>query len=168
VELVVLEISFGHPAELHEIAARVVWSREDEDPLGGLSMRRYGLQWQDLSSACVLRLRHIVGEASGEKRTGSHLALKPSPRLDAARGRGQGPGLRLSDPAEASTPARRERSLPHRTPVVALLLNRGLRVPRPCSGAQIVDRGRPLSSNRFFRRRAVTPTGYPSATSAPV
>jgi PilZ domain-containing protein len=60
----VLQISFGHPAELHEIAARVVWSGEDEDPLGGLSMRRYGLQWQDLSSACVLRLRYIVGEAS--------------------------------------------------------------------------------------------------------
>ncbi len=46
-------------------------------------MRRYGLQWQELSSAYVLRLLHVAREASGERRTGSHSAVKPSPGLNA-------------------------------------------------------------------------------------
>jgi len=77
----VLRISFVHPAEVHEVAARVVWTGGGEDP-SGASMRRYGLQWQDSSSAYVLRLRHLAREASGERRTGSHSAVKPSPGLD--------------------------------------------------------------------------------------
>lgn len=74
----VLRIRFGHnPAEVCEIAARVVWMREEHDPLGGAPMRRFGLQWQDSSSAHVPRLLHLVREASGERRTGSHPAAKP-------------------------------------------------------------------------------------------
>ncbi len=79
-ERLLLRVSFAHPAEVHEVAARVVWTGEDKDP-SGASMRRYGLQWQDFSSAYVLRLRRLVREASGEGRTGSHPAAKPSPGL---------------------------------------------------------------------------------------
>ena len=75
--LLTLRISFAHPAEVHEVAARVVWTGDREYPSGS-SMRRYGLQWQDSSSAYVLRLRHLAGVASGERRTGSHPAVKPS------------------------------------------------------------------------------------------
>jgi PilZ domain len=73
----VLRVRFAHPAE--QVAARVVWTREGDDPLGGPPLRRYGLQWQDFSSACVPRLLHLVREASGGRRAGSHPAVKPFP-----------------------------------------------------------------------------------------
>jgi hypothetical protein len=53
----VLRISFAHPAEVHEVTARVVRTGEGEDP-SGAPMRRYGLMWRDYSSARELRLRH--------------------------------------------------------------------------------------------------------------
>jgi PilZ domain len=87
----VLRVSLGHPAEVHELAVRVVWTREREDPLGGVPMRRYGLQWQDSSSAYVVRLLQLAREASGEKRTGSRSTPKPHPGLDV-----RGPGPRVS------------------------------------------------------------------------
>jgi hypothetical protein len=77
----VLRISFAHPAEVHEVAARVVWTGEGADS-SGAPMWRYGLMWHDFSSACVLRLRHLAREAFGERRTGSHSAVTPSPGLD--------------------------------------------------------------------------------------
>lgn len=77
----VLRISFAHPAEVHEVAARVVWAGEGEDA-SGAPLRRYGLLWHDSSSACVLRLRHLACEASGEKRSGSHSAARLSPAFD--------------------------------------------------------------------------------------
>jgi len=79
----VLRVRFGQPAAVQEVAARVVWTREDDDPLGGAPMRRFGLQWQDFSSAYVPRLLHLVREASGERRTGSHSAVKPPHGLNA-------------------------------------------------------------------------------------
>jgi PilZ domain-containing protein len=79
----VLRISFALPAEVLEVAARVVWTSQCEDPLGGPPMRRYGLEWHDFSPAYVLRLQHLTREASGERRTGSHSAVKPSPGLNA-------------------------------------------------------------------------------------
>jgi hypothetical protein len=57
----VLRIRFGHRhAEVHRVAARVVWTRDDEDPLGGAPMRRVGLEWQDFTSAHVPRLLDLV------------------------------------------------------------------------------------------------------------
>jgi hypothetical protein len=89
-EWLVLRISFAHPAEVHEVAARVVWTGECED-LSGAPMRRYGLLWQDFSSACETRLRHLaraIVEAAeggnayvqpfGERRTGSPSTVKAS------------------------------------------------------------------------------------------
>jgi len=63
----VLRISFPCPAEVHEVAARVVWGDEGED-LAGAPMRQYGLRWHEPSSACVLRLRHLALHVSGERR----------------------------------------------------------------------------------------------------
>jgi hypothetical protein len=90
----VLRISFARPAEVHEVAARIVWTSEGNDPTGA-PMRCYGLLWQDFSSACEMRLRHLaraIVEAAkggnayvqpfGERRTGSHSALKSSPGHD--------------------------------------------------------------------------------------
>jgi PilZ domain len=73
----VLRIRFAHRAKVHEVAARVVWTGEAEDP-SGAPMRRYGLLWHHLPSACALRLRHLAHEAS-KRRTGSHAAVKASP-----------------------------------------------------------------------------------------
>jgi len=54
-----LRVSFPRPAEVHDVAAVVVWA--DEDGGGdGRPGRRYGLQWHDASSACVLRVRHLA------------------------------------------------------------------------------------------------------------
>lgn len=78
----VLRISFAQPAEVHEVAARVVWGDEGEDR-SGTRMHRYGLQWHDATSACVLRLRHLALLDPGERRTGSHAAVRPAPRPDA-------------------------------------------------------------------------------------
>lgn len=60
-----LRVSFAQPAEVHEVAALVVWGEESEDR-AGLKMHRYGLRWYDASSACVLRLRHLALNASGQ------------------------------------------------------------------------------------------------------
>jgi hypothetical protein len=76
----VLRISFAHPAEVHEVAARVVWTGEGVDS-SGAPMRRYGLTWDDASSA-VLRLRNLAREAIGGRRTGPQPAATPSPGLD--------------------------------------------------------------------------------------
>ena len=78
----VLRISFTYPAEVHVVAARVVWTGGGADSSGGTPMRRYGLMWHDFSSACVLRLRHLAGEAFGERRTGSHSTMTPCSGLD--------------------------------------------------------------------------------------
>lgn len=78
----VLRISFAHPAEVHEVAAQVVWTSEGVDS-SGAPMRRYGLIWDDSSSACVQRLRHLAREAFGERRTGPHPAVTPSLGLEA-------------------------------------------------------------------------------------
>ena len=63
-ESVALRVSFARPAEVHEVAAIVVWSDEETEP-EGRRRRRYGLQWYDASSSCVLRVRHLAGHAEG-------------------------------------------------------------------------------------------------------
>ena len=63
-----LRVSFPNPAEVHEAAGLVVWGDEGEDHVGG-RMHRYGLQWNDASSACVRRLRQVALAVSGERRT---------------------------------------------------------------------------------------------------
>jgi hypothetical protein len=63
-----LRVSFPHPPEVHEAAALVVWGDEGEDRAGS-RMRRYGLRWNDASSACVRRLREVALAATGERRT---------------------------------------------------------------------------------------------------
>jgi hypothetical protein len=63
-----LRVSFPHPPEVHEAAALVVWGNEGEDP-SGARMHRYGLRWNDASSACVRRLRDLALGVSGERRT---------------------------------------------------------------------------------------------------
>ena len=92
-----LRVSFPHPAEVHEAAGLVVWGDEGEDRAGSL-MRRYGLQWNDASSACVRRLREIALGTPGEP---------PNP----ARGTGPVPraGVRRS-PETASATSRRRRT----------------------------------------------------------
>ena len=80
-----LRVSFAQPAEVHDVAATVVWGEDGEDG-GGHTMHRYGLRWYDASSACVLRLRQMALRASGEYRTPS---------------RGTGPLPRPPRPAEA-------------------------------------------------------------------
>ena len=79
---VVLRISFARPSEVHEVSARVVWGDEGEDR-SGTPTQRYGLQWGDASAACVQRLRDLALRATGERRTGSHAAVPPGPRVDA-------------------------------------------------------------------------------------
>jgi len=59
-----LRVSFARPAEVHEVAAIVVWSDEETEP-EGRRRRRYGLQWYDASSSCVLRVRHLAGHREG-------------------------------------------------------------------------------------------------------
>lgn len=54
-----LRVSFARPAEVHECAATVIWSDEEAAPDGG-RMRRYGLQWHEAASSCVLRVRHLA------------------------------------------------------------------------------------------------------------
>jgi hypothetical protein len=73
-----LRVSFAQPAEVHDVAALVVWGDEGEDRSGG-PMHRYGLRWQDASSACVRRLRHLALQASGERVTPSR-GTGPVPR----------------------------------------------------------------------------------------
>ena len=63
-----LRVSFAQPAEVHDVAAQVVWGAEGEDPVEGQT-RRYGLRWHDASSACVRRLREVALAVSGERRT---------------------------------------------------------------------------------------------------
>jgi hypothetical protein len=59
----ILRISFARPAEVHEVAARVVWGDEGEDRAGA-RIHRYGVQWQGPSSACVRRLRDLALRAA--------------------------------------------------------------------------------------------------------
>jgi hypothetical protein len=98
----VLGVSFGHPAEIHEIVAWVVWTREGEDPLGGPPMRRYGLQWQDFLSS------YVVGLAIPRPR-----GIRPKPtRVRASCGRGAcDAGLLATGPSVAQ-------SADHLVPVV--------------------------------------------------
>jgi hypothetical protein len=63
-----LRVSFPCPPEVHEAAALVVWGAEGEDRSGS-RMHRYGLRWNDASSACVRRLRELALGAGGERRT---------------------------------------------------------------------------------------------------
>jgi hypothetical protein len=77
----VLRISFVYLAEVHEVAARVVWTGECK-VFSGVPVRRYGLIWHDFSSACVLHLRLLTRETFGEKRTNSHPTVTFSPGLD--------------------------------------------------------------------------------------
>jgi Tfp pilus assembly protein PilZ len=79
----VLRISFPRPPEVHEVAARVVWGDEGEDR-SGARMQRYGVQWHEVTSACVQRLRDLALQAPGERRTGAYRTLKPAPRLAAS------------------------------------------------------------------------------------
>ena len=79
-ERLVLRVSFAHPAEVHAVAARVVWTSEGADS-SGAPIWRYGLLWHDFSSACAVRLRHLAREAFGERRTGSHSAVTQPPPL---------------------------------------------------------------------------------------
>ena len=81
-----LRVSFAQPAEVHDVAAVVVWGDEGEDRSGN-RMQRYGLRWYDPSSACVQRLRQLAMRASGEYKTPS---------------RGTGPVTRPPRPAEAT------------------------------------------------------------------
>ena len=74
----VLRIRFAQRAKVHKVTARVVWTGEAEDP-SGAPMRRYGLSWHHLPSACALRLRRLAHEASGKRRSGSHAVVKASP-----------------------------------------------------------------------------------------
>jgi hypothetical protein len=64
-----LRVSFAHPPEVHEVDAVVVWADNVE---GGVeaAARRFGVQWQDASSSCVLRIRHL-SETPKRERTGS-------------------------------------------------------------------------------------------------
>jgi hypothetical protein len=79
----VIRISFARPSEVYEVSARVVWGDEGEDRTGA-PMLRYGVQWGDASTGCVQRLRDMALRAtSGERRTGSHVAVPPSLRADA-------------------------------------------------------------------------------------
>jgi hypothetical protein len=64
-----LRVSFAQPAEVHEVAALVVWGEESEDG-AGLRMHRYGLRWYDASSACVRRIRHLALNPPGSRGTG--------------------------------------------------------------------------------------------------
>jgi hypothetical protein len=73
-----LRVSFAHPAEVHEVAALVVWGDEGEDR-EGCRMHRYGLRWKDASSACVRRLRELALGTSSERRTPSR-STGPVPR----------------------------------------------------------------------------------------
>jgi hypothetical protein len=82
-----LRVSFAQPAEVHEVAAIVVWGDEGEDQTGQ-RLHRYGLRWHDASSSCVLRLRQMALRVSGEYRTPS---------------RGTGPVPRVPRPVEAGT-----------------------------------------------------------------
>ncbi len=63
-----LRVSFSQPSEVHEAAALVVWGAEGEDR-AGCRMHRYGLRWQDASSACVRRLRDLALGVAPERRT---------------------------------------------------------------------------------------------------
>lgn len=63
-----VRVSFSHPSEVHEAAALVVWGAEGEDR-EGCRVHRYGLRWQDASSACVRRLRDLALGALPERRT---------------------------------------------------------------------------------------------------
>jgi hypothetical protein len=55
----VLRISFACPAEVHDVAARIVWTSKGRDALGA-PLFRCGLEWQDASSASLLRLRQLA------------------------------------------------------------------------------------------------------------
>ena len=75
-----LRVSFAQPAEVHDVAAIVVWGDEGE-ARSGEPMHRYGLRWHDASSACVLRLRHLALRASGERQTPAR-GTGPVPRAE--------------------------------------------------------------------------------------
>jgi hypothetical protein len=82
-----LRISFAQPAEVHDVAATVVWGDLGQDHTGQ-RLHRYGLRWNDASSSCVLRLRRLALRAAGEYTTPS---------------RGTGPVSRPPRPPEAGT-----------------------------------------------------------------
>jgi hypothetical protein len=73
-----LRVSFAQPAEVHDVAAQVVWGAEGEDAAEGPT-RRYGLRWHDASSACVRRLRHLALRAPGGRFTPSR-GTRPVPK----------------------------------------------------------------------------------------
>jgi hypothetical protein len=59
----VLRISFASPAEVHDVAARVVWTRRGGDAVGG-PIFRYGLEWEGPSPASLLRLRLLAHDVA--------------------------------------------------------------------------------------------------------
>jgi PilZ domain len=63
-----LRVSFAQPPEVHHVAAMVVWADESQAHPGG-PIHRYGLRWQDASSACVKRLHALAMRANGGRFT---------------------------------------------------------------------------------------------------
>ncbi len=63
-----LRVSFAHPPEVHEVAARVVWGEEGCDR-EGTPMRRYGLRWEGAAAGCVARLREMARRVQASSRT---------------------------------------------------------------------------------------------------
>lgn len=74
-----LRISFACPAEVHEVAAQVVWADEGQDR-AGTPTRRYGLRWHGTPTACLTRLNDLALRAAHDRRTPAR-GTGPVPRV---------------------------------------------------------------------------------------
>jgi hypothetical protein len=57
-----MRVSFGRLAEVHEITGIVVWE-SIENGGRGIGLRRFGVEWRDASPACIARLRELALQA---------------------------------------------------------------------------------------------------------